>query len=210
VDPRRRAEVAARLRALGHEFVARDPSDEALDSMVHSLDALLAATRDAPRRSRELTRDSLDLLTAALSADNQLERRQFFADSIVSGVANPMGLGARLWREGDVAVMEVSLGAAFEGAPGRSHGGVVAALLDETMGLVLGMDGVLAYTAQLDITFRAPAPIGESLVARAWREHHRGRKQTIRATVGAGDLLVAEATALFITIDPATLEVASP
>ena len=47
-----------------------------------------------------------------------------------------MGLNASLWREGDVAVMEVTLGRAFEGAPGRAHGGIVAALLDETMGLV--------------------------------------------------------------------------
>jgi len=51
------------------------------------------------------------------------ERHQLFSDSIVTGAANPMGLGGYLWREGDVAVQEVTLGKAFEGAPGRAHGG---------------------------------------------------------------------------------------
>ena len=33
-------------------------------------------------------------------------------------------------RDGDEAVAQVCLGAAFEGAPGRAHGGVVAAVFD--------------------------------------------------------------------------------
>jgi acyl-coenzyme A thioesterase PaaI-like protein len=115
-----------------------------------------------------------------------------------------MGLGAYLWREGDVAVMEVTLGNAFEGAPGRSHGGVVASLIDETMGLVMGLQGVLAFTAQLDITYRAPTPINQPITARAWLECRDGRKLTIKATVVSEEGLLAEATALFIEVDPAT------
>ncbi len=168
------------------------------------VDELLARVRRAPRRQRRVPRAAVDTFAMAVPDEGQVEKHQLFADSVVSGLANPMGLGAGLRREGDQAVMEVALGAAFEGAPGRSHGGVIAALVDETMGLVMGLQGVLAFTAQLDITFRAPAPVGETLTARAWLDKRHGRKLTIKATVNSGDVLVAEATALFLSVDPST------
>lgn len=200
----RRDEVATRLRALGHEFVAHDPSDEDLASMRDDVDGLLRVVRSSPPRERRLTRRVAESFTIAAPTAGPTELHELFADSVVSGSANPMGLGARVWREGEVAVMQVTLGAAFEGAPGRCHGGVVAALVDETMGLVMGIQGVLAFTAQLNLTFRAPTPIGEPVTARAWLDHRRARKLTVKATVSNGEILVAEATAIFVTVDPAT------
>ncbi|MFI5035358.1 MAG: PaaI family thioesterase [Acidimicrobiales bacterium] len=204
MDPARRVEVATRLRALGHEFVARDLSDEALAAMGESVDELLAVVRAAPVRQRRVPRASVEAFALAVPEEGRLVKHQLFADSVVSGLANPMGLGAHLWRDGSAAVMEVTLGAAFEGAPGRSHGGVVAALVDETMGLVMGIQGVLAFTARLELTFRAPTPIGVPIVARAWLAGRDGRKLTILATVVADDEVVAEAEALFIEVDPST------
>lgn len=126
------------------------------------------------------------------------------SDSIVSGGSNPLGLGAELWREGATACMRATLGKAFEGAPGRAHGGVLAALLDETMGLVNAMDGALAYTAQLNITYLAPAPINVPITSRASVVAREGRKVTVEGVIDAGDIVIARATALFITVDPAT------
>jgi acyl-coenzyme A thioesterase PaaI-like protein len=131
-------------------------------------------------------------------------RHHLFTNSFVSGASNPLGLGATLRRDGDVAVMNVVLGRAFEGAPGRAHGGVVAALLDETMGLVLALQGVLAFTAQLDITYVAPTPLGEELTARAWLSRRENRKLYINAEVYADASTVASAEALFITVNPTT------
>ena len=54
-----------------------------------------------------------------------------------------MGLGAYLWREGDVSVMEVTLARRSKVCP-QSPWGIVASLLDETMGLVLAIHEVLA------------------------------------------------------------------
>src|SRR5665213_1230427 len=113
----------------------------------------------------------------------------------------PMGLGAQLWRDGDAACMGVTLGQAFEGAPGRAHGGVVAALLDEVMGLMNMIHGTMAFTAQLDITYLAPTPVGEPIIARAWLARQDNRKQFVEATLHANDHLVASAKALFISID---------
>jgi acyl-coenzyme A thioesterase PaaI-like protein len=198
----RRAEVATRLRGLGHDFVARSLSDEQLDALLAPLDQLTKIIENAETRVRTLPTMDLANFKMAVPEENQVERHQLFNDSFVSGVTNPLGLGASLRREGDIAVMDVTLGRAFEGAPGRAHGGVVAALIDETMGLVLAIHGVLAFTGQLDITYLAPTPIGEALSARAWLSRHTHRKLFVEASVRAKDVEVAKATALFIAVDP--------
>ena len=200
----RRVAAASLMRELGHEFVGRSLSDDQLDALSADVRALLERVRDAPPRVRQLSRRGLEEFTLTIPTFEELGEGQLFSDSVVAGGANPMGLAAQLWREGDVACMRVTLGNAFEGAPGRAHGGVVAALLDEVMGLMNVIHGAMAFTAQLDITYLAPTPVGEPIVARAWLARHENRKQFVEATLHAGDLLVASAKALFISIDRST------
>jgi len=106
-----------------------------------------------------------------------------------------------LWREDHEAVCQVTLGAAFEGAPGRAHGGIVASLIDETMGLVLSMVGSPGFTGRLTVTYRAPTPLGVPLEVRARLSGKDGRKMTITAEMRDADRLLAQAEGLFITVD---------
>lgn len=202
-DEERRLHAAALLRELGHDYVARTLNDDQLDELTSQLTSALDIVKMGERRTRTFSSDRSGF-ASMIPEGRQGEKHQLFLDSIVSGGANPMGLNAAVWREGDVAVMEVTLGRAFEGAPGRAHGGVIAALLDETMGVVHVLNEALAYTAQLDIKFSAPTPIGESIIARAWLSHREGRKVYIQASLHAGDVELASAKALFIAVDPAT------
>jgi acyl-coenzyme A thioesterase PaaI-like protein len=197
-----RVKAATLLRELGHDFVSRDLNDEQLASVNARLEELSKIVGGGALRSRTIPRGSLANFKMAVPAEGQVEKHQLFSDSIVSGGANPMGLGGFLWREGTNALMEVTLGKAFEGAPGRAHGGIVAALIDETMGLVLAINDVLAFTVQLDITYIAPTPINTPIIARAWLEEQNGRKLSIAAVVTASDTEIAKATALFISVDP--------
>ena len=198
----RRANVASRLRDIGHDFVARDLNDEQLDELLAPIAEFARITSGAARRERDLTNVDISTFKMVVPTVDNVARHQLFADSFVSGNANPLGLGASLRRDGDVAVMDVTLGKAFEGAPGRAHGGVVAALLDETMGLVLAIHGKLAFTAQLDITYHAPTPVDEPLSARAWLARGSHRKLFIEASVSASGVEVVTAKALFIAVDP--------
>lgn len=197
-----RVDVATLLRGIGHEFVARDLGDDQLATIHDQLLGVLHAVRSGTPRERRVPRGSLASFKLIVPEEGTVARHQLFSDSVVSGGANPMGLGAYLWRDGDDAVMEVTLGKAFEGAPGRAHGGIVAALIDETMGLVLAINDQLAFTAQLNITFVAPTPIDEPITARAHMAGRDGRKLSIDATVQAGSEVIARATALFISVDP--------
>jgi len=193
--------AASLMRQLGHEFVARTLSDDELEALSRNVRTLLDDIRTAPPRLRELSRDRLEEFTLTIPTFDEIGERQLFSDSIVAGAANPMGLAAQLWRDGDVACMRVTLGKAFEGAPGRAHGGVVAAHMDEVMGLMNVIHGAMAFTAQLDITYVAPTPVGEPIIARAWLARRDNRKQFVEATLHADDVLVASANALFISID---------
>ena len=196
-----RIEAASLMRQLGHEFVGRTLSDDELETLSRTMRTLLDEVRTAPPRVRALSRDRLEEFTLTIPTFDEIGERQLFSDSIVAGAANPMGLAAQLWRDGDVACVRVTLGKAFEGAPGRAHGGVVAALLDEVMGLMNVIHGAMAFTAQLDITYVAPTPVGEPIIARAWLARRDNRKQFVEATLHADDVLVASANALFISID---------
>jgi acyl-coenzyme A thioesterase PaaI-like protein len=88
----------------------------------------------------------------------------------------------------------------FQGPPGRAHGGTVALIIDELMGMVNRVAGRRAFTARLQVHLRAPAPVDVELTFRAWEHEVDGRKVTIRAEGRLDETLIVEADALFIEI----------
>jgi len=202
VSDDRRTRAASRLRELNHEFIARDLSEDDLDVVAQRAQELLTMASRAPRR-RRIPEDAMAAeFRMATLEEGQSE--QYLSYSVITGTSSPMSLGARFWREGDQIVMEATFGPAHEGAPGMGHGGVLAALIDEAMGLAVAMQRVLAFTVQLDVAYRAPVPLNRPVTVRAWLEHHEGRKFTVRAVVRADELLLSEATGLFVSVDAAT------
>ena len=124
-----------------------------------------------------------------------------FDECFVSGAQNPMGIAIEVRREGDEAVADVNLGPAFEGAPGRSHGGIVAAIFDDVTGYLLTLLRQPAFTGELTIRYLAATPIDQPLEFRARVLHRDGRKIHTEAEAYANGDIVAKAEALFITID---------
>lgn len=191
--------AATALRTLGHALVVHDVDDDAFHHITATVHGLLAEVEAAPARVRA----PLDMVRAIFNEPPpDGAHRPKFPDSIVTGKANPMGLAADIGREGDEAVLRTTLGAAFEGAPGRAHGGTVAALLDEVMGFVLSIHATPAYTGRLTVTYRAATPIGVELEMRARLRSHHGRKLRIEAHARHGSSVIAQAEGLFIAVDP--------
>lgn len=87
-----------------------------------------------------------------------------------------------------------------QGYDGTLHGGIVAALLDETMGWAIFHQGIWGVTAKLDVTYRRPVPVGEELRVRGEVVRDRGRAIEIRGTVAraSGGEVLAEADGLFL------------
>jgi acyl-coenzyme A thioesterase PaaI-like protein len=198
-----RVQAAELLRRLGHAFVGHDAPDDVFVELCAAVDPLVARIEASPERDRSM-------MSLAGMAGSSLfgeppgdgERLSHFPDCVVSGAANPMGTAIAVRREGDDAVAEVVLGAAFEGAPGRAHGGVVAAIFDDVMGYQLSILKVPAFTGRLEITYRAPTPIEVPLVFRARVDAREERKlrMSARAHADDGKALIADAIATFIII----------
>jgi len=198
-----RVEAAALLRRLGHAFVGHDASDGVFTELCELVGPVVERLEAAPVRNRSLMSVSGTAGSSLFGAPpGDGERLSHFPDCVVSGAANPMGTAIAVRREADDAVAVVVLGAAFEGAPGRAHGGVVAAIFDDVMGYQLSILKVPAFTGRIEITYRAPTPIGVPLVFRARVDEREERKLHMSASAHADDgrVLIAEATATFIII----------
>lgn len=118
----------------------------------------------------------------------------------VSGRSSPWGLDLEVRRQGDEVVAHVTFRAAHEGAPDRSHGGIVAALFDDVYGFVLALQRQPAFTGELSVRYEAPVPIGAPLECRVRMESAHGRKLYMVGELYDGDAVLARSKATFITI----------
>ncbi len=125
----------------------------------------------------------------------------------VCGEANRGGLRVRFRRDGDEVVVETSVAPQFEGYPGRVHGGVVTALLDETAGWACTVHtGRLYFTAELTVRFRAPVPGGTPLLVRGRMISARSRMAEGEARIeGPGGEVLAECRGRYVAI-PRTVQ----
>jgi acyl-coenzyme A thioesterase PaaI-like protein len=122
------------------------------------------------------------------------------------GARNDSGLRLAFQREGDAVVTEFTPTQAFQGFPGVVHGGILATLLDETLNRTAMVEGRWTMTGRLDVRYRAPALIGQTLRVTAHPLSSRARM--IQAT---GEIrlkepphtLIASAEGLFLPITDA-------
>jgi acyl-coenzyme A thioesterase PaaI-like protein len=97
---------------------------------------------------------------------------------------------------------ECTLTAAHGGPPGRAHGGVVATMLDELLGVAAWAAGCSGMTAGLIVRYRAGTPYGVPLELTARWTGRDGRKSFAEGEIRANGVVTAEATGVFITERP--------
>jgi acyl-coenzyme A thioesterase PaaI-like protein len=80
------------------------------------------------------------------------------------------------------------------------HGGIIAGLFDEILGIANITAGVGAMTGTLTIVYRSPTPLFTELTFRGTTDRIEGRKVFTRGTLHVGDTLCAEAEGVFIQV----------
>ena len=81
------------------------------------------------------------------------------------GIENPIGLKLKFYTDDEGrCVARFQPKPEHQGYPGHLHGGIISALLDETMGRVLTPMDIWAVTGRLEIRFRRPIPIDKELI----------------------------------------------
>lgn len=98
-------------------------------------------------------------------------------------------LQARIW-----------FGPEAEGPPGHAHGGSVAAVLDEVLGLAAYAAGHPVVVGNLNVSFRSMLPLQKVVTVETQVDSAEGRKVKVRGRVYHKDSVYAEGECLCITI----------
>lgn len=120
----------------------------------------------------------------------------------VCGLENPIGLKMAFYQDAEGRVVaEFTPGDEHQGYPGVVHGGIVTAMLDETLGRVAIAAERWMVTGRINIRFRQPIPVGQTLTVVgevvAWKKRMLEARGEIRLADGQ---VGAEATGTFLEI----------
>lgn len=123
----------------------------------------------------------------------------------VCGVSNPFGLHIHFEETQPGEVMaEVTLPEHFQGYPGITHGGIIAAMLDEVAGrahMGAAADPSFMFTASLKVRYRKNVPTGQPLHLVGKAGARKGRMaEASSAIYGAQGDLLAEAEAILVDV----------
>jgi len=122
-----------------------------------------------------------------------LERHPFLGES------HPGAPPLRLVVGDDGVDAAVTFDARHEGMPGRAHGGWIAALFDQVVGIAAGrVTGRPAVTGTLTVRYVVPTPLGRELRLRATAERAGDRTLRAHATLGPDDTVTARAEAVLV------------
>lgn len=199
-----RARVGVALRRLGHTVVGHQADAADLDELASVLEAHIdrLAAGEARQRSRH-TFQRGSTWTPPGDGDEFVTNHD---DRPVSGRSSPYSLDPAIRRDGDEVVARVTLHAAHEGAPARSHGGIVAALFDDVFGFVLTIHQTPGFTGELRVRYEAGTPLHVPLECRVRLDSREGRKLLMSGELtGPDGTVYVRAWAVFITIDPAKI-----
>jgi len=117
---------------------------------------------------------------------------------LASVVAPPAEMTADM--QGRLVQGSVNFSVAYEGAPGLVHGGFLAAVLDEALGMATMFAGALCMTGEITLRFRKPTPIRTPLRILARCNRQEGRRVFTSGEILAGDAATVEARGTFVAV----------
>jgi hypothetical protein len=194
--PAGRGRLADSIRDLIEATVLADGSTVDLDL---AAERIAAVTEDLRAGSLESP-----LLLVPLAGVGELS-----VNNPVEGPGNPLApplTGIRI--DGGTVHGTAAFGLAHEGAPGRVHGGWVAALLDHAVGRAAAVGGPAGMTASLTVEYHEGTPYGVPLEVDAEVTRREGRKVYAVGKIRTEGRTIVTASALLITVNALSARVA--
>ena len=209
---RSHAERVARMRSAANEAESPFAARRELAAVLRKLLAYFptSALADAELRPlRPLLERASERLAAAGRAPATEPARTLYTGmenfqdtGPIVGLSNP--IAPPLEAEVDVAAGVVraraAFSAAYEGAPGLLHGGILAAAFDELLGLATVFSGGAGMTRDLHVRYLRPTPIRTELTFTARLDRSEGRRLFVVADVEAKGVRTAEADGVFVAV----------
>jgi len=116
----------------------------------------------------------------------------------MAGFSNPIAPPMNSWIEGETAHATCECGWAYEGPPGSVHGGFVAAIFDQFLGMAQLLGDQPGMTAYLHVNYHHRTPLNTQLKLEGRYDRVEGRKNYIRGEMFADGVLTASAEGLFV------------
>ncbi len=124
----------------------------------------------------------------------------------VEGKSNPLAPPIHIWMDDEGVYGKATLGWQYEGPPSTVHGGYVAALFDQFLGIGQKLTGHPGVTGQLSVKYLKPTPLNTELKFVGRLDKSEGRRIMMTAEIIANDVVTAKAECLFIRIDAETFK----
>jgi uncharacterized protein (TIGR00369 family) len=141
------------------------------------------------------------------------EKQPSSKNCFVCGRKNPIGLllDFFLIAPGQTQA-KFAISSDYEGYPSMVHGGVIAAILDETGGRAhMDNHNRFMVTAQLNVRYRKPVPIGTPLVAQGFADERNGRVSKAHSQIiNLDGEVLAEAELVLVDIPESQLANVDP
>ena len=123
----------------------------------------------------------------------------------VCGLDNEAGLRLKFYTEAPGKVrVEWIAPECYQGYPGHLHGGIAAAILDETAGrtIITKDDSRMFVTMKMQLRYRKPVPVNVPLTIRGEMIRDRGRVAETRAAIHLPDGSIAVEAEVLIAETP--------
>lgn len=121
--------------------------------------------------------------------------------SPLSGHCNVIAPPMRVWLDGDRVRATATMSWRYEGPPGCVHGGFVAAMFDQLLGLGQSLTDVPGVTGTLSVRYLNKTPLNTELTMEGWVERVEGRKNILHGRIMADGQVTATSEAVFIRVD---------
>jgi hypothetical protein len=176
--------------------IADAPADVLASVRAH----LVAATRllDAHARPGPHAQSARGMNPLGRFDPAAVEPHELMPWSPIIGRRNPVSPRLAFRVEGSRLLGSGRIPVRFVGAPQTVHGGIVAAVLDEIMGLTNFLNDAGSFTGEMTVRFHRPTPIERELDILGETVSVEGRKVRSRAEIRVDGELCASAEALFI------------
>ncbi len=127
-------------------------------------------------------------------------RRHYDDGCFACGRDNPIGLQLDAFSMTDgVVTATFDPRPEYRGAGTSLHGGIAATVLDEILvwaGLLV--EQVMSVTGRMEIRYRSPLEVTESIEARSWIDERNGRRLKVSGELRVGDQVRVGATGLYL------------
>ena len=122
----------------------------------------------------------------------------FFPYSPIIGRLNPASPPAEFWAKGVEVHGRMNLSAVYAGPPGMVHGGIIAMVFDELLGVVNVVNDKGGYTGTLKVVYQRPTPLLKEITLRAWPSGGEGRKLFVSGEMVCDGVVTASAEGIFV------------